>query len=53
LGDQIEENEMGEAFGTFVGDKNTAICWEKPKGKNYITHPGIDGSIILNRILKK
>ena len=53
MDDHVGENEVGEARGTFVGDKNTVFCWGNPKGRNYLTHQGIDGSIILNRIVKK
>jgi len=39
LDDQLGEHEMGEACGTFVGDKNTVFCWGNLKGRKLPNAP--------------
>jgi hypothetical protein len=55
LGDQIEKNEMGGACGTYETEERcTQDFWRGNLRKRYhLADPEVDGSIILNCILKK
>jgi hypothetical protein len=53
-GNQIEENEMGRACGTYGGGEiNTDFWWRNLKERDHLEDLGVDLSMVINYILKK
>jgi hypothetical protein len=52
-GDEIKENKMGGACGTYVGEVYTGFWWGNLKERDHLGDPDVDGKIILRRIFRK
>jgi len=54
-GNQIESNKIDEACSTYEGrgQAYTGFWWEILRGKYYLEVSGVNGKIILRRILRK
>ena len=49
MGDKIEKNEMGGAWG----EAYTGFWWGNLRERDHLGDPGVDVRIILRRIFKK
>jgi len=49
----INQNEMGGACSTYVGDAHTGVWWGNLREGNHLEDPGVDERVILRRIFRK
>ena len=54
MGNKIDNNEIGGACSRYGARRGAyRILVGKPEGRNHLEDPGVDGRIILRRIIRK